>query len=446
MAGEQVLTEHDDDRAGGTVIDATIPPGIAGNRDGAPRQPQARQPEEEFEVILDDGEGGGGEGGGEGRVTTEEVGARPVLEQQQRRAEGGKVYSREEIEQMSPEQRRRAWRDMPREEQRLNRPLDRARRKDNALLGKRENDELKGIVSRQQETIEQLTARVNGFAPKFGEFEKSQVQSRLQNVNGQLADVERSLADGRRRMAAAMGEQDHEAVSRIIEEQGTAFIKRAQLQNAKQQFEQQLNAAPAAGGDQAGARRDAGGGDQQQQRRQEQQQPRQKSREELEFKRDFQEEFPQFNNEDPDDEDSQLVIHLDGQVARRFNPATPEYWEELRDRIEEHLPHWFDRQSRGRQGGNGRQQAQGRQQTSGQRQQTNGQQMRRGPATGAGGEATPGPGQKTQVKLSKERRDAMVLANVLDRDGTTVIDKPKFRRMIAKYQEFDREQSGRLTA
>ena len=47
---------------------------------------------------------------------------------------------------------------------------------------------------------------------------------------------------------------------------------------------------------------------------------------------------------------------------------------------------------------------------------------------------------RTEVRLTRERKEALVNASVIDRDGN-VLNKDKFSRILKGYQEFDRESN-----
>lgn len=108
-------------------------------------------------------------------------------------------------------------------------------------------------------------------------------------------------------------------------------------------------------------------------------------------------------------EDSRIAHVIDqGMAAEGYDPRTPEYWDELTDRLRERLPKRYAAGGNGG-GGNGR-----------DRQIT---------GSGSGRES---PGGSARVTISKERIDSM-------REAGIDWDDPKVRaRMIKRFQEADK--------
>ena len=127
------------------------------------------------------------------------------------------------------------------------------------------------------------------------------------------------------------------------------------------------------------------------------------------------------------DRDSKIVLMLDNEVAEEgFDPTTPDYWQELEDRMREVLPHRFETQ-----------QPAPRNQGGQRPQQQQVATERRGPMTSGSGDRAP-VAKPNQVYMNDQRRQALIQAGAMAADGKTVTDKTKFNRLLKSYQEFDR--------
>lgn len=126
------------------------------------------------------------------------------------------------------------------------------------------------------------------------------------------------------------------------------------------------------------------------------------------------------------DLDSQLAKQLDNSVmADGYDPTTPEYWEELSDRVRRYLPHVAADVA---QGGESRQNGPGTAQRSMQRSVVSGSGKQ-------GGSYAASSGKKT-VTLSADRVKALKDAGIWD--------DPKARNdAIRRYQEYDAQSAQR---
>lgn len=125
-----------------------------------------------------------------------------------------------------------------------------------------------------------------------------------------------------------------------------------------------------------------------------------------------------YNPRQPDD-DSDLVTTLDRRVkADGFDPSTPEYWEELEDRLQRYLPHRFQ---------NGK----------GNEEEAPKAKVRKGPSFSTAGREHR-PLKKGEVYVSQERKEAMVEAGVWD-------DPVLRSRYLKAYSRYDKE-NGRTPA
>jgi hypothetical protein len=133
---------------------------------------------------------------------------------------------------------------------------------------------------------------------------------------------------------------------------------------------------------------------------------------------------PWLNLEKPD-RATRIALMIDEDVAAEgFDPKTQDYWDELQTRLREapELAHVVRPQGR---------QAPQRQ------QEKQPPAERRGPMVGAPGGVNPGSGTRT-VRMSPDRKQALMEIGVLDRDGRTILDMSRFNRLAARYVEHDR--------
>lgn len=113
------------------------------------------------------------------------------------------------------------------------------------------------------------------------------------------------------------------------------------------------------------------------------------------------------------DEDSAIVLAIDSALVRDgYDPSSPDYWNELRNRASRRLPERFKNQDS----------------ASGKRE------VRGGPRVGGGKEHVPTSSRK-EVYISPERKQALIDAGVWD--------NPELRaRYIKRYAEYDRNSRG----
>jgi len=148
------------------------------------------------------------------------------------------------------------------------------------------------------------------------------------------------------------------------------------------------------------------------QQAQQQQQPQQQSRldERIEY---YAKEFMEANewyNPQGSDEDSAIVMAIDNRLMQEgYDPRSPEYWDELQDRVERRLPEKFQRQNK----------------TQSQRKPTG------GPAVGSGREHAPTSTRK-EIYISPERKAALMEAGVWD-------DPVLRQKYIKQYAQYDQQ-------
>lgn len=125
------------------------------------------------------------------------------------------------------------------------------------------------------------------------------------------------------------------------------------------------------------------------------------------------------------DKDSRRVAAIDDQLVKSgFDPKTPEYWDELSDRVEKALPHRFDDRRNGRDDDDDHEDDEERGSRNGK------SRSGRGPRFSTGGRER--PLRKNEVYVDPERKKAMIEAGVWE-------DKVLRNKMLKRYAEYDRE-------
>jgi hypothetical protein len=114
------------------------------------------------------------------------------------------------------------------------------------------------------------------------------------------------------------------------------------------------------------------------------------------------------------DLDSELTQGIDKRLtAEGYDPSSPDYWEELDDRLAKYLPHRYSQS----------------------RNEVAPPQRRRSPVTGTGRETAPARGGST-FTLSPERVAAIKEMGAWD-------DPEKRKKMVQRFAEYDRQNKGR---
>ena len=281
--------------------------------------------------------------------------------------------------------------------------------------------------ARLKAEVDSLRARVEGFEPRLSEFDASRVQQQLSDFDRQIQEQAQAAQVARARISEAMIAQDGEALGKALDARDAAIMAGNQLQVRKNLL---------ATGNPMGDARAAPP----QPRHQVEQQTSAPARLPTEVRQrvdEFAETHPWYTPNDtgldnqPRDMDTRITLQIDSAVAADgFDPRTQDYWDEVEDRMRRYLPHRFERQAGARPA------AQGRQQNAPQQRMAPPEQ--RGPRIGGGSDRAPTQNNDNRVYLSPERKSALQLAGVLDRDGRTVLDPGKFARTMKSYQEYDR--------
>ncbi len=274
------------------------------------------------------------------------------------------------------------------------------------------------------------------IAPRLAELSEAQVRGQLGQIDAQIADADRTYNAAEDQYFQAMQAQDMQSARTFLRQRDEALIRRTQLQGTKQQVERAVterqsaarrpepNLAAVAGGFQPRFEDSAPRVPQQSQRAQE------LPPEAVEFAQEFMRDVP-WLNQPGTDRDSAVLRSLDTQVLQDgCDPSTPDYWDELMDRARTYIPHRFQPE-----GQPVRQQRAAAAQAPARQAQPQAP-VRRGPPTGAPGNAGAAPRNNT-VRITPERREALEQAGVLDPYGK-VTDRKKFDRIAAGYAEVDR--------
>ncbi len=153
------------------------------------------------------------------------------------------------------------------------------------------------------------------------------------------------------------------------------------------------------------------------------------------YTEEFCQEFPWFRGNSWEDQaKTSSVEAIDRAVyAEGFRPHQQEYWDEIRDRMRALNLAPEPRRATTRNEQDTRVQPEQR-----QPEARRAPAERRGPMMGGSADARPS-GNSTAVYLSPERKEALISVGALDRDGRTVTDPTKFKRICAQYVAFDRQ-------
>lgn len=404
------MSTHDDDNdelQGGANTESGLhpvqAPMIRSGNDAPP-------PQEEFDVIETgpDGEelvrGFGQQPREEANLSEDEAGDRPLIDG----GAGGSGQQRQD---------------------RLPRSQRNARRRESRDRVYSENKRLNGEVSDLRTRLERFEGVVT---PRLTELGQGQIQQRVGDLNNALANADATYKATQARLVTAMQSADTEGAIKALEDRDNALIRRTQLQNEKASVDKMLEEA----GKTSGARVDTAGREQQRGGDQQQQRPQPLPTRAQNHATEFFKEFPWFDANNRTDIDSNIVRAIDQSVAEEgFDPSSPDYWDEIRDRMEQKMP-WL-----ATQGDGGQQPRQQQPQRQGgvpaQQRQQQPTPQRRGPAQAAPAERQQPSSQRKQVRISPDRKNAMIDAGIIAADGS-VLDKKKYQSVLGKYAEFDR--------
>ena len=404
MERDALITESDSPDSGpdiGATLpqSTTLPPGLTGQNLDVPAgrggANGARQAEPEYEIIETDSNFRPLSG-------AEQAGAQPRGDERQPAAEDERQQGGAETQQMRREREDRATR--------------RARQRQGRERTIAEN-------TRLQTEIAELRQRLDGVEPRLNEFDVARLQGQIADVDRLIESQSQRAIAANRRMAEAMQNQDSEAFTAALEERDAARDANRDLLQRKAIMTQ-------------GRAGDAGPPlryqpDAPPPRQPAPPAPPPLSTQAREFVEQFTTDYPWIT--DQYNPDSQLVLRIDNAVrAEGYDPGTADYWDEVESRMERHpqLRHRFADEPGARAPAQQQRQAP-------QQPQRQAPPERRGPMT-AGASDRPAAQRSNQVYLSPERKEAMISAGVLERDGRTVVDRKKFQGYLKQFSEYDR--------
>lgn len=417
MANPATLTEDDEAPDGGEQQPAA-PAAPAALRPASqpPIRPSAASaPEEEFEVLEVDDQGKPFEPdrGTEGALSEADAGGETLVEQRQRESDQaagrqpGRSTTRKQAQREAKERR------------------------------EKENRDLRRQLADQAKQIEELNNRFGTVEPRVLELGDARIKDMAARLDADIVTASNDVRTAQQAFIDAWDAGDKVAAMEALTKRDDAVIKKTRLENAKAANASARPAredrAGAEGDDQdrAGNRRAAAPERSTERQPASQQIPRDVQR----FIEDFSDRFDWYDPKGTD-RNSRRVLMLDNEVASDgFKPNTQEYWDELESRMREVLPaNLFDDDgaqpapaTNTRQNGNGH-----------ERTRAAVPQTRRGPMTAGGGDRpAAGANGKTQVRITPERKTAMMQAGIIGEDGV-IIDQTKYTRVLKQYLTHDR--------
>ena len=313
------------------------------------------------------------------------------------------------------------------DERQANTPERRAERRARQKEGKErtlaENQQMKAELA-------ELRARIQGFEPRLNEFDQGRIQQQIGDMERQIAAAAAAKNAAYQRIGEATIAGDTQAMARAMEERDNAFVQEQRLTAHKDALAARIGQTQ-----QGNARPDV----------QEVRAPAPPPRVVQERISQFQEQNPWFNPDPvdrygrpiPETAETRVMKAIDQSVADDgYNPATQDYWDELEDRARQFLPQRFGRQAQERPRDDYDEPP--RQQ---QRPAAPAPQQRRGPPVAGNSDRAP-TGRGNTVYLSPERKEALIMAGALGRDGKTVENPERFQRYLKQYANYD-AQNGR---
>jgi hypothetical protein len=308
-----------------------------------------------------------------------------------------------------------------------------------------ENNQLRQQLADQEARLAELQQQVGGIEPRLAEFDRGRAQQQLGDLDRQIAEQKNFARIARDRIAEASNAGDGKALAEALEARDEALIATNQIQVRRNML---ASGNPFGDVDQRQPARH-----QQHQPPPQQQaiQPQPMLRAVRERISEFTEDHPWYQlvprrmpdgsvQNVPADLESKIMWTIDNEVANEgFDPSTDDYWDEIRERGRQFLPHRFgaqtQRQLAPRQNGNGN----GRYEEPMPRAQQR-QPEARGPRVGGGSDRAPGP-RANQVYISPGRKEALIAAGALGRDGRTIENRTLYDKYVSGYAKYDRENA-----
>lgn len=259
-----------------------------------------------------------------------------------------------------------------------------ARRKERKTRRERQSQ----AKDRDKNEIAQLRRDRDALAGRLSALERKSAGQDLTNIDERIAQARQLFNQAERAVAEAIAKADGNASAQAMRVRDQARDAFHGLTNLKQQAERPAAEEPQ-GLAPAVARRVDG------------------------FKRDH----PWYDVGGAD-RDSKIVLALDADLAEAgYEPDTDEYWDELRDRVREQLPHRFKKNAKDTE-------------DSGERPR---RQARGGPVL-SGGDGDAARPRGTYAVVTPARKQAMIEAGKWE-------DPVKRKRQLRAYAEYDRQHA-----
>lgn len=243
-------------------------------------------------------------------------------------------------------------------------------------------------INRDKIELEFLRKRNDDLERRMTGIEQKTQRSDISLIEQKLKEAVNEVQLAEKVIAKAVAAQNGEDVAQALRYRDQAINKARQLDAAKKQAEQVAAA------------------------------PKQKPVDDvsLEYAREFIKENPWYNPKGGD-ESSAIVLAIDSALTREgLDPRSPDYWDELRERIRRRLPEKFDEDD-----------------APAPKAQKSERSARGGPQVGSGREHAP-TSTRREVYISPERKAALIEAGVWD-------DPVLRQRYIKKYMEYDRNRA-----
>lgn len=397
----RVVDEMDDDDEidGATSLpqrpDNDLPPGLSGNPPPAERQQQARQPQEpQFEVVETDDR------------------FHPIQRQEQPLTEEAAPVDPNAVQPGA-------------ERDEFGRP--RITRSERNRRRRVYQERLEGDLAQTRQQLEALQAQLGGIEPRLTELDQGRRADQLAGLDRQINEANARAALARNNLTEALTNNDPAAITAALDMRDESIRQAERLSGQKERL---TSAAPIQTVDPNQFR----------QPQPQRQAPAPLPREAAMRATEFQNEHP-WLAQNPGSREARLLLDIDNEVAAEgFDPRTPDYWDEVRDRAGAYMDLRTGRPL-GQANGNGQPRQQPRPGAQPMPQQQQVLPQRRGPMV-AGGSAN-GGGQESGRKLflSPDRKQAMIQVGALEPDGRTIANRQKYTRLAERYMAFDRDNA-----
>lgn len=283
-----------------------------------------------------------------------------------------------------------------------------------------ENIRLRNEVARLTGIVDDIQGRVGKVEPRLAEIDRGALQQRINDIKSRIQGFDAAKKVAQNKIVDALENNDKAALLAAMEERDQAVIDKSRQEVALYEIESRATAPAPRAEPRADGRAPAAPA------------PRPIPRAVQERIDDFQARHPWYDA-NGGDKNSQLALFFDAQIANEgFDPSTQEYWDELDDRVRTHMPFLFEDGADPEPVPQPRPAAQPKPAA-----RAPVAPQRRGPMVGGPGEAAPRAVQ-TQVRITPERKKALIDAGIVAPDGA-VVDQKKFNRTLERFAQFDRE-------